>query len=504
MAPMVEPAEILPPRQPSPLRVAVFAAMFAVTVAGLVLISRAPQSPTAKRLDSYYYAFMGDFLTRVMLGVESQERETSTPRAAYSADAIAELAAQNYELALERRQDDLGLYVALATIYWHEGLRADAAATVAARPAPADSVKELEFRAGRFKTKAMTTLQRGLSRYSGNRTLSTLVLGFYPYTMIKPAQVEDPALQRIAARIAPGHLLRYLLYTHAGMLQRGRAELQRAYAIGWRTVLRVSFTVVGVLIGMLAGVAIWLLVLLGRLGRPALPVRLARLPWSVWRAAELFILWLFLSLVFEFAAAQFVPPSEIATLPWVFSLAAAYAAAAVAAIAWFVRSAQPESISLRDLGWRRIGPATALCAGIAGYLASLPAVYPVLALVNHFIGSPAPSSPVVPIMMSASGTAPRLVLIVLVVAAAPLAEESIFRGVLFAGLRRRMRFGGAALISALVFAGAHGQLVALAPIAILGIVLAYVYERTGSLWASAITHACFNAASVLALYLLMS
>jgi hypothetical protein len=223
----------------------------------------------------------------------------------------------------------------------------------------------------------------------------------------------------------------------------------------------------------------------------------------VWRAVELFILWMFVSVAFELAVSQFVPAAQ-ATLLWVLSLAAAYLAAGIVAIAWFALSTRPDLVSLRQLGWRRVGPLAALGAGIAGYLAAMFPVYVVLAVINHFVGAPAPSSPVVSIMMSASGAAPRAVLIVLVVVAAPLVEETIFRGVLYGGLRRRMRFGGAALISALIFSGAHAQLVAFLPIAVLGLILAYVYERTGSLWASAVTHAVFNAASVLALYLLIS
>ena len=50
---------------------------------------------------------------------------------------------------------------------------------------------------------------------------------------------------------------------------------------------------------------------------------------------------------------------------------------------------------------------------------------------------------------------------------------------------------------ALVFAAAHGSLAALLPLFVFGCVLAFLYERTGSLWASIAVHFCFNGATVL-------
>ena len=82
---------------------------------------------------------------------------------------------------------------------------------------------------------------------------------------------------------------------------------------------------------------------------------------------------------------------------------------------------------------------------------------------------------------------------------APLAEETLFRGVIFGGLSRRMPLWGAAVTSALLFALFHGLGVVL-PIFVLGLGLAYVYARTGTIWASMTTHAIVNAVSVTVLF----
>jgi len=80
--------------------------------------------------------------------------------------------------------------------------------------------------------------------------------------------------------------------------------------------------------------------------------------------------------------------------------------------------------------------------------------------------------------------------------AAPLAEESFFRGFLFQGLRRRYGVLASALISSFLFGLAHyvgpSSLQLLVPLGIVGFGLALVYERRQSLLASICAHAVFN------------
>jgi hypothetical protein len=80
-------------------------------------------------------------------------------------------------------------------------------------------------------------------------------------------------------------------------------------------------------------------------------------------------------------------------------------------------------------------------------------------------------------------------------AVAPLAEETLYRGILFAGLAQRLPFPPAALISGVLFAIPHGIGV-FAPILVLGTGLAWVYARTGTLWAPILAHALVNAISL--------
>jgi membrane protease YdiL (CAAX protease family) len=89
-----------------------------------------------------------------------------------------------------------------------------------------------------------------------------------------------------------------------------------------------------------------------------------------------------------------------------------------------------------------------------------------------------------------------VLVVIAVVIVAPIAEEIFFRGVVFnAWLReggRRFAFIG----SALLFAVIHLSLVSLLPIFLLGLALAWVYQRTGNLLAPMAMHATVNGISV--------
>jgi membrane protease YdiL (CAAX protease family) len=87
-------------------------------------------------------------------------------------------------------------------------------------------------------------------------------------------------------------------------------------------------------------------------------------------------------------------------------------------------------------------------------------------------------------------------MVIAAVIAAPLCEEIVFRGYLYAVAKRFAGPWAAGICSALVFAAAHGSLAALLPLFVFGCVLAFIYEKTGSLWAPIAVHFCFNAATV--------
>ena len=83
---------------------------------------------------------------------------------------------------------------------------------------------------------------------------------------------------------------------------------------------------------------------------------------------------------------------------------------------------------------------------------------------------------------------------------APFAEELAFRGLLFGWLRGRMGFVAAAGLNALCFAVMHGVVLLIPALVAVGLALAWIAERSGSLWPAIVTHGVFNSAMIFALY----
>ena len=90
---------------------------------------------------------------------------------------------------------------------------------------------------------------------------------------------------------------------------------------------------------------------------------------------------------------------------------------------------------------------------------------------------------------------PWLVVVAIVILA-PIAEEVFFRGVVYNAWLRERGPRWAFIGSSALFAVIHASLVAVLPILLLGMVLAWIYRRTGSLLAPIFLHATFNGMSV--------
>jgi membrane protease YdiL (CAAX protease family) len=85
---------------------------------------------------------------------------------------------------------------------------------------------------------------------------------------------------------------------------------------------------------------------------------------------------------------------------------------------------------------------------------------------------------------------------------APVAEEILFRGILYPAIKQagfpRVALWGTVLL----FAGVHMNLVTFVPLAVLALVLTALYERTDNLLAPITAHALFNALNFITLFLI--
>lgn len=159
----------------------------------------------------------------------------------------------------------------------------------------------------------------------------------------------------------------------------------------------------------------------------------------------------------------------------------------------------------RRLSWLDVGlviPRAKWLAG-AGCLAvlALPTISLIATGVRALLGEPLENPQIVflaPNELTLLGAIGMLVFAGVIV---PFSEELFFRGVLYRWLRSHWRPWAASLASSFVFGLLHGEFSVIVATFIMGMVLAWFYERSKSLWPSVVIHVVNNSLSILVVYL---
>ncbi len=141
----------------------------------------------------------------------------------------------------------------------------------------------------------------------------------------------------------------------------------------------------------------------------------------------------------------------------------------------------------------------AATSGLLWLLISYPLIFVAQETMQLFTGNSDDSQLIVRYFVEHHDLRHRLAIILMVVIVAPAAEEIIFRGYFYGVIRR---YGGripAILTSSLLFAAIHVHLPSVPGLLLLALILCFLYERTGSLWAPITLHACFNASTIVVL-----
>lgn len=134
--------------------------------------------------------------------------------------------------------------------------------------------------------------------------------------------------------------------------------------------------------------------------------------------------------------------------------------------------------------------------GVLTQLVFVPVLYRLVELLGVDISTL--SDPAEELTSKASGLS-VLLLVVLVVAGAPLVEELFFRGLVLRSIQARWSDSLALLGSALLFGLAHFQVLQFPALVMAGLVFGYCAQRTGRLGMSVFAHAGFNATTVFVL-----
>ncbi len=145
---------------------------------------------------------------------------------------------------------------------------------------------------------------------------------------------------------------------------------------------------------------------------------------------------------------------------------------------------RPAQFGLRPAPWKR-----SVLLVIGGYVSFIVLSYVWLAI----IGQPDAKDSIVENLGAKDSTVALIAVTFVVTVCAPLAEEFFFRGYFFGALRKN-GFWFAALLTGLAFGTVHvfGSPIAfIVPLALLGVALCFIREKTGSLYPGIALH-CLN------------
>jgi membrane protease YdiL (CAAX protease family) len=150
-------------------------------------------------------------------------------------------------------------------------------------------------------------------------------------------------------------------------------------------------------------------------------------------------------------------------------------------------------------GFSKIGFARAVTTGGVLLLAAYPLVLLAELVTQKLARGNLEKQGIVELFNASSTLEQRILIILLAVTIAPLAEEFFFRFFLYGVLKRYFGRGVGVVASALLFAAVHAHLPSFAPLFVLGVCFAIAYEWSGSLLVSMTMHAFFNALALTAL-----
>lgn len=177
----------------------------------------------------------------------------------------------------------------------------------------------------------------------------------------------------------------------------------------------------------------------------------------------------------------------------------------VGAVWWLLRQYKT---SLRRIGWRRLRWSDGGMA-LGGYIVYFLVYAVVLSVAMHLLPGLNVNQKQELGFDNPTGTINLILTFLSLVVLPPLAEETVFRGFVYTGMRTKLRPLWAAVVTSALFASAHleigsGQALlwtAALDTFILSLVLCYLREKTGKIWAGVFVHGLKNLLAFWVLYM---
>ena len=265
----------------------------------------------------------------------------------------------------------------------------------------------------------------------------------------------------------------------------------------------VSFLILAItLLGLVTDIIILPMILAGRFNIRGLSPPRAK--WNMWDVCKVMILFLFfgymiilseafLSRIFPiFKADNFrmiINSSILDTLAVVF-------------IIYFTVIQHKEPLAALGISARNF--LRNVFYGIVGYIALIPVLILILVIIAVIINMTKyvpERQPVVELFLKEKGVTFLTYSSLFAAIIGPVIEELFFRGFLYGALKKYIGIFWAMTATAAVFAALHAHMAGFFPIMALGMLLAYIYEKTGTLVSSITVHMIHNLSMVFLVFL---
>ena len=150
-------------------------------------------------------------------------------------------------------------------------------------------------------------------------------------------------------------------------------------------------------------------------------------------------------------------------------------------------------------GFSRLGFGRIVSTAAVLLFAAYPLLFAADGVSRWLLGEGSSKQQIIEMFTGSETLQQRVLIIVLAITIAPMAEEFIFRFFLYGVLKRYLGRGAGLVLNSLLFAAVHVHLPSLGPLFILGGCFTLAYEWSGSILVSMTMHALFNFLSLSAL-----
>ena len=309
------------------------------------------------------------------------------------------------------------------------------------------------------------------------------------------AEVKKEAIGKVSAA------------AYAEMEAARRAKVEKLFTEDRYLALLFSLTSLLIIAALLLGLVIDVILAARKLARKELDIstyRLETVRWGAWDVAKVILLFIFFGYVIimvESVLTRVFPIIKNDNFRMILN-SSMLDTLGVIFILYFSVGEYKEKLIAVGLSLKSF--ARNVFYGLVAYIAIIPVLLGVLALIAflaNMIKYVPEKQPVVELFLKEKN-APFLIYTSLFAAiVGPMIEELFFRGFMYNAFKKRIGIFWAMVITAATFATLHSHVVGFLPIMVLGMLLAYMYEKTGTLVSSITVHMVHNLSMVFLVFL---